>query len=75
MLSISLLLITFKTSYFLILVLFEVSLILTAYCLLAYGLSAWFVLPLIGVGACERATGLSLSVWLSRSYSVTQYSV
>jgi len=55
------------------LVLFEVSLILAAYGLLAFGLSAWFILPLIGIGACESATGLSLSVWLSRSSDVTSF--
>ena len=75
MLSIGLLFITFKVSYFLILVLFEVGLILGAYSLLAYGLSAWFILPLIGIGASESATGLSLSVWLSRSYNVTHFSI
>ena len=75
MLRISLLLITFKVSYFLILVLFEVSLILAAYRLLAYGLSAWFILPLIGIGACESATGLSLSVWLSRFSDVTCFTL
>ena len=75
MLIISLLSIIFKVSYFLILVIFEVSLILAAYGLLAYGLSAWFILPLIGIGACESATGLSLSVWLSRSSDVTSYAL
>jgi len=57
------------------LVLFEVSLILAAYRLLATGLSAWFILPLIGIGACESATGLSLSVWLSRSLDVTSFAL
>ena len=75
MLSISLLSITFKVSYFLILVLLEVSLILVAYRLLAYGLSSWFILPLIGIGACESATGLSLSVWLSRTTDVNQFAI
>jgi len=74
-LRISLLSITFKVSYFLILVLFEVRLILAAYRLLAFGLSSWFILPLIGIGACESATGLSLSVWLSRSCDVTHFSL
>jgi len=71
----SLLLLTFKVSFFLILVLFEVRLILAAYRLLAYGLSAWFILPLIGIGARESATGLSLSVWISRSVNVNHFAI
>lgn len=74
-LTISFLLITLKASFFLILVLFEVSLILSAYSLLVYGISAWFVLPLIGIGACESSTGLSLSVWLSRSNNVMHFTL
>jgi len=46
---------------------------LRAYCLLVNGLSSWFILPLIGVGACEGAIGLSLSVWLSRTSHVSSF--
>jgi len=74
-LSFSLLIITFKASYFIILVLFEIRLMLAAYSLLVYCLPAWFILPLLGIGASEGATGLSLSVWLSRSMSVTQFTL
>ena len=46
---------------------------LRAYCLLVNGLSAWFILPLVGVGACEGAAGLSLSVWLARTRRVSSF--
>jgi len=71
----SLLFLTFKVSFFLILVLFEVRVILVAYRLLAYGLSAWFILPLIGIGARESATGLAMAVWISRSASVNTFAI
>jgi len=35
----------------------------------------WFILPLIGVGACESATGFSTAVWLSRTTLVTRFSL
>ena len=65
----------FKTSYFLILILLEVLLILIALSLLKTGISAWWLLPLIGLGACERSLGLSISVWLSRSTTLSEYKI
>ena len=56
------LIILFKSSFFHILILFEISLILVAVCLLLCGLSPWFVLPIFGIGACESSVGLSVSV-------------
>lgn len=67
--------ILFKTSFFLVLVLLEVSLLLVAILLLRNGLSPWFVLPLIGIGACESSLGLSIAVWLSRSYCIDRFSI
>ena len=56
------LIILFKPSFFHILILIEISLMLGAVCLLFAGLSPWFVLPLFGIGACESSVGLSVAV-------------
>lgn len=71
----NLLVLPFKSSFFQILILFEVSLILTAVILLLRGLSPWFILPLFGIGACERAAGLSVAVWFSRTQCVSAISL
>ena len=75
LLSCCLLSIIFKKSYFQCLVLLEVSLLTTCLGLLMNGVSPWFVLPLLGVGACESATGFSTAVWLSRHTSVSTFTV
>jgi len=64
-----------KSSFFLILVLLEVSLMLTILGLLFFGTGPWFVLPLLTLGACESSLGLSVSVWYSRSSCVSEFSV
>ena len=74
-LVLGLIMLFWKSSFFLILVLLEVSLILTILGLLYFGSGPWFVLPLLTLGACESSLGLSVSVWYSRSSSVTEYSV
>jgi len=75
LLVLGLLLLFWKSSFFLILVLLEVSLILTILGLLNFGTGPWFVLPLLTLGACESSLGLSVSVWYSRSSRVSEYSV
>lgn len=75
LLVLGLILLFWKSSFFLILVLLEVSLILTILGLLYFGSGPWFVLPLLTLGACESSLGLSLSVWYSRSSSVSEFSV
>jgi len=72
-LVLGLILLFWKSSFFLILVLLEVSLILTILGLLFFGTGPWFVLPLLTLGACESSLGLSVSVWLSRSTGVVSY--
>ena len=62
LLCFAIMIIIFKTSFFHILILFEISLMLVVVCLLYTGLSPWFILPLFGIGACESSVGLSLSV-------------
>ena len=57
------------------LVLLEVSLLLVAILLLSMGTPSWFVLPLMGIGACESSLGLSIAVWLSRSFGIDRFSV
>jgi len=69
------LIIIFKGSYFLILILLEVRLILVASLVLQAGLGSWFILPLLGIGACESTLGLATAVALSRTVSVSAWSV
>jgi len=75
LLGFSVLLIFFKGSYFLILVVLEVSLMLVATLVLQAGLGSWFILPLLGIGACESSLGLATAVALSRSVSISAYSI
>jgi len=60
----------FKSSLFHILVLLEVLLMVTIFVLMCSTVSTWWVLPLIGLGACESSLGLALSVWLSRTVPI-----
>jgi len=62
LLCFAIMIILFKSSFFHILILFEISLMLVVVCLLYTGLSPWFILPIFGIGACESSVGLSLSV-------------
>jgi len=65
----------FKQSFLNTLIFVEVSLLLVILIILFFYLPPFIVLPLLGLGASESSTGLSLSVHHSRGSSVTEWSV
>lgn len=65
----------FKQSFLNTLIFVEVSLLLVIMLILFFFLPSFIVLPLLGLGATESSTGLSLSVHHSRGSSVTDWSV
>jgi len=75
LLSLGLICVLFKISFFLNLVLLEVSLLLILLGFCFFLPSIWFFIPIMAIGACESSAGLSLSILLSRTNGVLGFSV
>ena len=65
----------FKSSFFIILVLIEVVLLLLICHFLMFSLPIWVILPLLCLGASESSIGLAVSASLARCSSPASFSM